>query len=263
MVCEQARDRPGPFSWIQQVARDVLYSLAETTIVHFRMKRLLLSCRMLLPFMLAGCVDHAPAYNASILTYDEGMLGQWNFEAPAPEDQPGPAKLIPFEVTAREDTVTHGRLGKYNESHNGGPNETKVPAYRLVITVPREEDEEVKQPLVLTYQGILLKVNGSTFFAYQPASDRKVEGILMDYYPVHRVIRIERDGNLMRLHPMKTPIVWFPGVLPLDEPQGEPTLPIDEGTYFVADADRLVQVLSLAIKSADAWHEPVQARRRK
>ena len=156
--------------------------------------------------------------------------------------------------------MTNGRLGQYNKAGDAAAKQSTVPAYRVAITVPPEDPAKGDQPQVFTYDAVIITVDAATFLAYQPAADRKINGIFMDYLPVHRVARMERDADAIRFRFMKSQVVWLPTVKPLDAPTGDPKLPTEDGQYLVSDADRLVKVLSLALKSNDAWDEPVVVR---
>jgi hypothetical protein len=222
------------------------------------MARSVTSAFALLALILGGCIDRAPGYEASLLTYDEGLLGKWNLLAGQERDATGTPRRIPVEITPSTQSVTKGRLGKYNKSSSASEKEKTVPAYSISLTAEADDPEKKDETKVFTYDGILIKVDGETFLAYQPAEDRKVEGEYMDYLPVHRLALLKRDGDEVTLRFMKSQIVWVPTLKSIDEPSGEAKLPTEEGQYLVTDADRLVKLLSLALKSPGAWGDAVR-----
>lgn len=215
---------------------------------------------------LVSCIDDAPAYKQGILAADVGAEGSWMVQLP-PSDGEAVGKEMPLTIAAREAKVTGGRLGHYNEHKKG--DEGTVAAYIITLTLPPEErksddesqaksEEGLKE---LTYDAVLLSIEGATFLAYEPSSKRHPELVHMDYVPVHRMLRFERKDDVMTVWPMKRAVVWMPQIKALDVSDAEPELPAEEGQYLVSDPDRLVRVLGKALKQPDAWHDPIMVKR--
>lgn len=224
----------------------------------------IVACCVCLTF--AGCIDDAPAYEQKTLTADPGAEGSWLVHLPK-EEGDAVGKQMPLKIEARKAKVTGGRLGKYNEHKKG--DEGTVAAYTITLTLPPEErkpedeseaksEEGIKE---LTYDAVLLSIEGATFLAYEPSSKRHPETAHMDFIPIHRVLRFERKDDVITVWPMKRAVVWMPQIKALDASDAEPELPAEDGQYLVSDPDRLVRVLGKALKQPDAWHEPITVTR--
>lgn len=215
---------------------------------------------------LGGCIDDAPAYKQNVLAADAGAEGSWMVQLPPSDGEPV-GKEMPLTIAARKAKVTGGRLGQHNEHKKG--DEGTVAAYTITLTLPPEErkpedesdaksEEGIRE---LTYDAVLLSIEGATFLAYEPSSKRHPELTHMDFIPIHRVLRFERKDDVISVWPMKRAVVWMPEIKALDESDAEPELPAEEGQYLVSDPDRLVRVLGKALKQPDAWHEPITVKR--
>ena len=112
-------------------------------------------------------------------------------------------------------------------------------------------------------EAVLLRVEGATLLAYQVARDHPaIKDAFGDVLPVHRVFRVERTGDIVRVWDMKHPVVWMPGVRTLYPETGEAKLPTeDSGMWLVTDADRFTEVLKLAVRTPEEWKEGVSLRR--
>lgn len=227
------------------------------------MAKLFLACLTLLTVALPGCIDDAPAYDAKILTYDQGLLGRWDF---MPEQKAGsskPPKVLPVDIAASKAPITEGRLGKYNRREAAQAPETTVPAYHVTLTAPADPSDKGAKDQVFTYDAVLIGVDDATFIAYQPSPDRNVRGLYMDFLPIHRLALLEHEGDTLTIRFMKSQVVWLPTLEPIDAPATVAKLPGDKGNYLVTDPDRLVKILSLALKTPDVWDEPVSLTRTK
>lgn len=225
------------------------------------MAKLLLACLTLLTMSLAGCIDDAPPYDAKILTYDQGLLGKWDLTSANKPDAAEEPKVLPVEITARNASITEGRLGKYNSHDSSSAKETTFPAYRITLTAPASDNDKDAKDQVFTYDAVLIKVGDSTFVAYQPSPDRDVQGLYMDYLPVHRLALLEHKGDTLTIKFMKSQVVWLPTLEPIDTPSTDAKLPEGKGHYLITKPDRLVKVLALALKTPDAWDEPLSLTR--
>lgn len=213
---------------------------------------------------LAGCIDPAPAYQANLLTYDAELLGTWDLEIQGGEEDPTPHHII-VEITPRKESTSSGRLGQYNKPDESSAPKTIINAYRIKVTIPGKkatEESDPQEPQVHIYDANLLAIEGVTFLAYQPSHNSDFDrSLMMDYLPIHRVCRFERDADTVRVQFPKAQIVWLPSLKSLDAPAQELVLPTEDGQYFVESPDRLVEGLKMTLKSPDAWHKQVQAKR--
>jgi hypothetical protein len=217
---------------------------------------LIVSCLFIL--VLGGCIDNAPAYEANLLTNDPGLAGSWIMRVPASEENKEGGELR-YAIAPRTAKVTGNRLGQFNPKEPGG--ERDINAYLLTVTLPRDEKKPDEAPKLLTYDAVLLTFEGTTLLAFEPSPSREPEFVHLDYLPVHRILRLERNADEMTVRLMRRPIVWLPGLKPLDREEGDPMLPTEQGTYFVADPDRLVRVLAKAVKEPEVWDKPLKATR--
>lgn len=209
--------------------------------------------------LLSGCVDYAPAYRESLLAYDETLLGKWRFERPADPNAKNEADqtsdVIDVEIAPREAIVTYGRLGQFPSAKEGAKNEHKTPAYLVTMRVVAQKPEE--KEFERTYDAVLLEIDGTRLVAFQISTEEKAIGEYFgDVAPIHKVVRVERDGDTLRAWSMKSSIVWLPMIQPLEKESGAVKFPEKEGVYFVADPDRFVEALRLGIKKGD-WEEPL------
>lgn len=213
----------------------------------------------ILALALGGCIDFAPAYKQELLTFDEGLVGSWRGEA-VDEKDPSKVAAFPVRIQKREASVTSGRLGDFNaKPDEPQPKKTPVPAY--LITFAWTDDKGVAHER--KYEAVLLKVGDATLLAYQLSRDEPaLKDTFGDVLPVHKVIWVQRTGDLVRVRDMKHPVVWMPAIRTLYPETGEARLPPDDaGMCLVTDADRFTDVLKLAVRTPDEWKEGVSLRR--
>lgn len=214
--------------------------------------------------VLGGCVDQAPAYRESLLAFDETLVGTWQYVKPPNPDAEGDATgeqktdTLDVEISAQRRLVTYGRLGKYNRNSGVAKNEHAATTY--LITLRGIEDDGTE--FLRKYDAVLLNLEGTRVLAYQISEEEKTaQEYFGDMLPVHKVVRIERDGDVLKAWMMKRAIVWVPGVRPLAAEEGEVRLPTEDGTYFVADSDRFVEAVRLAVREGEWAEEAVEVKR--
>ncbi len=210
---------------------------------------------IVLVLAMAGCMDYAPAYQISVLNSDAKLVGSWTLEITGSQNEDGTQKKLPMEISSKPMPAKGGRLGRFGERAATGANETQtVQGYLIDVKVPEEEDKGKKFG-PLTYDAVLLNIDGATLVAYQPTEDRFSAMGAIDFLPVHRILRLEREGETYRLSTMKSPIVWVPTLKPLNGESDVVALPAGEegASYVVVNPDRLVRVLGLALKNPEEW----------
>ena len=222
------------------------------------LNRFLITSFLLATTALVGCVDHAPAYQEQFLTFDEGLLGTWTLHA-SPLEQNEPAPTLPVTVARREAPITSGRLGDFNDPANKGGKKLAA-AYSFTITPPKDGDQP--QPPPRTYDGILLSIDGTTFLAYELGSkEPPVADYFGDVLPVHRILRIERNGDTVDIAAMKAQLVWMPTVRSAYDATKCPPLPDTDGLWFVENPDHLTTLLHQAAANKDLWESTIHLTR--
>ncbi|MFZ4573739.1 MAG: hypothetical protein ACOYN0_05035 [Phycisphaerales bacterium] len=202
-----------------------------------------------------GCVDQAPAYRQELLTADERLEGAWTFNAPERGTEGDKSVEVSVIVSKREAIVTGGKLGQFNGA-GANPTKSKVPAYSFTIDVPKEA---VEPELHLAYDGVLLRIAGTTFLAFEPSPKEKVAG---DYLPVHRVVRVERDGDTLTCSMLKAQLVWIASIrIPYDTSE-VPPLPTEQGQWIVQNPEHMTELLGRAVGKPELWDKPMVLRRR-
>lgn len=217
------------------------------------MKRMMLVAMLgVLAVVMGACHNQAPAYRAELLTFDNGLEGKWVLVAPTGDEGAKSEVRIPIEVSRREAVVTAARLGEYND-RSTTPVKRFVPAYTFSIHLPRENSPT---PLTQTYNAVLLRVSGETFLAYEPKSIAESD-LAGDVMPVHRIVCLRRQGEVLTMTSLKTQFVWLAGLrIPYDTSR-VPELPTEEGTYFVENPEHLTALLERALAKPEMWNEPL------
>jgi len=212
-----------------------------------------------------ACHSAEPPYPASVLVFDEGLVGTWEqVRDPAkPSEQP-----IRLTVAARKVPIVNGRLHAEGLAPDGslkeeaaGEGTMQRPAYRMTLTIA---DPAATQTLL----GIGFQKGGRRFLGLQvPPSRLDAAGLGGWVIPVHRVIAVEREGDVLRIRVPRIEVGWIPVVDVLDG-TGPPTDTVRgliaerAGPHVTTKFDRLLELCNEAARDPTAWEdESIELRR--
>lgn len=222
--------------------------------------RLLTIASVMLMLICAGCTEPEPEYEASIVNFDERLLGTWSFELPR-----GTAKVT---VSERTRSVAGGRVKAegLDVSDIGEPHSYRK-AYEILFEAgvsmgqKSEEGTPLLEHIRIELKGIAIAIDGVTLLAVQPSAQQIGIAYLNELVlPIHRLARYTIENDTLTIQATEKQLAWLPDVEWLDAPQSvpdEPVVPEVEGNTMVVtnDIDRLVQVLRANMNQEGFWQE--------
>ncbi|MGD9690608.1 MAG: hypothetical protein AB7K52_13060 [Phycisphaerales bacterium] len=210
--------------------------------------------------MLGGCTSAEPPYPVEVLAYDEGLVGRWEQTREPGKKQD---ERIVLEITSREITVKEGKVDASGMGPDGlrkdqEPRETRR-AYMF-----RYETEPGK---ATTLMAVLFNAGGRQFAGMQiPPVQMNDAGLSGWVIPVHRVVGLEREGDVLRASSGAFDVAWIPGVEILDGAGGTKdtvkTLTDEKaGPHVTTDIGRVIELYAEAATKDGVWRGAIEFRR--
>lgn len=195
----------------------------------------------------AGCKTLQPEYPVSSVTFDERLVGAWEF--------------VP------KDDADNQEQGEEKETFRISLGAVELPVHQGRIDTRVEKDLTDKTPMIKAYTGVLtlgeksydihaylLEVRGQTLLGLQ-VTDEQLEkggpGFLVA--PVHLVLRADlAHGHLTLRGPREGLVGWMPNVRWLDAggKKGE-----GSGTYLTNSIDRLIEFFHTHAGEEGFWDD--------
>ncbi len=207
----------------------------------------LLSVLLLIPaLLLPACTDRAldPRYPAAILSFDPGLAGAWH----ALDDDGARAAgndAVTLTIAAAKVPLKECRLDPHTEADEA---DETTDGYTVTITPADPE-----RPTPIHLNAYRLSINGRDYIGAQ-LSFKQFEASRLAVFvaPVHYIVRIERDGDILRAWGNQPALAWLPASIPLDPLPADsaaaaPPLPPENADAFAlvtTDIDRLLALLS-------------------
>lgn len=205
-----------------------------------------------------GCTEPEPEYEASVVKFDERLLGTWMF---AKGDD-----VVKITVSGRGRNIVNGRV--VAEAIEGERKKNPPPernAYVIAIEADVKSNQkgggapEVEH-IRIELKGVAISVDGVTMLAAQPSAEQlgmsHLGGLVI---PVHQLVRYELAGDTMTVQATASRLAWLPDVEWLDRPgdlSEVPTLPSKTSKLIVTnDVDRLVHVIRANMKHDGFWDQ--------
>jgi hypothetical protein len=229
-------------------------------------RRALPPCLLALAAALAGC--EAPlAESRHPPLYDGGLLGTWLLEPPTTEEERAVA-AEEAETARRGWLLTVSSAYSFADSHvppelmsEDARRERRARQrgsradirYRVEVTPDWAQEEEQAAAETVALEGRLIEVEGTRLFTFQRAWPPP-EGVLYSLEaPLQHTLRIERDGDELRVWANKVWLAWTPFQFAGDFEF------VPGAAGLAARFDDIVEFY--AEQPEESWGEPAVARR--
>jgi hypothetical protein len=147
---------------------------------------------------LGGCTPLAKT--SYPVAWDDGLVGAWRFEFNpdlAPPDHEEPAPVLRGIVSRKP--------GPENQPADppGGP-ASVWPRLKVSVMVEGVEPE--------TYEivGGLLRARSHLYFTFQQSAAQSTPAVSLLHTPLQHTLRVERDGDILRLWGHRVTLLWTP-----------------------------------------------------
>lgn len=203
--------------------------------------------------LLCSCVESDPRYTQDVVAFDDALVGTWTLVDVKGEAE-GSGEKTRTELVLSPRTL-HVKNGRYEPENTptAGSESAHLETANAYDAVLRVEGE--KQPFEVELKGFLLRIDGWSYFAFQPSNKAMAGSPLSSFaLPLHQVVRTERDGDELVIWLSRIRLAWLPHVQMLDGPSpatGEPVVPsapadagpTDSQIVVTGDIDRFVAAL--------------------
>ncbi len=205
---------------------------------------------------LAGCHEPEPAYPASVVEFDERVVGRWRAEVNGQENL-----TVEITVSPRSLEVADGRVQPepMAEAREGPAGARPPNAFVAQIVVDSPADDGGRERAEIEVKGFMLHVEGEHYLAFQPSAKQlnvaHLGGLVL---PIHQVVKVRCDGDGGTVWAPRAQFGWLPDATWLDaprEPLGEPDLgDWPQGPRRVTlDIDRFLAVLRKYGRQEGFW----------